>query len=428
MRWTPRLLTLAALLTFVIPTVSTAAEPTGGWKPSSELGEKLSKRSTDRNGGRTFIGSEQQVPDYTLPELLKTEDGESVETAKAWENVRRPEVLELFRKHVYGRAPVGRPENMTFDVYDVDRTAMDGTATRKQVKITFENRGKSLSVNVVMFVPNDRQGPVPAFLLICNRDRENIDPTRKNKVEYWPAEEIVARGYAAVAFFNGEVDPDHFDEFKNGIHGLYDSEKGRSDDSWATLAAWAWGASRVLDYLETDDSIDAKHVGVVGHSRGGKTSLWAGASDERFAMVVSNNSGCGGAALSMRQFGETVGQINRAFPHWFCDNFSKYNENEQNLPVDQHMLIALSAPRLVYVTSSDEDLWADPYGEFLSAKHASPVWKLFGKTGLGAEEMPALNEPIQQGSIGYHIRSGGHGLTLYDWQQFMNFADKHWKK
>ncbi len=415
-----------AVLLCMFPGPAGSQETGQGWLADSAKVESLQAREQARKGKINY--REENVPEYTLPDPFELLDGTKVDSVELWQTRRRPEILELFRKHVYGRAPVGRPEGMTMDVFDLDANAMDGAATRKQVKINFTGKEDGLTMKLVLFLPNKAPKPVPTFLLICNRDPENIDPTRKTEMPFWPAEQVIARGYGIAAFYNGDVDPDKHDEFKNGVHGLFDKPGERPADAWGTIAAWAWGASRAMDYFETDDAVDARRVAVVGHSRGGKTALWAGAEDERFAMVVSNDSGCGGAALSRRCYGETVAQINRSFPHWFCENFKKYNDKEAELPVDQHMLMALVAPRLLCVASADEDLWADPRGEFLSAVGAGPVYGLFGLEGLGTAEMPALDQPVQKGNISYHIRSGGHGLTEYDWQQYMNFADKHWRE
>ena len=381
--------------------------------------------SAEPEAKRFFRPDPPDAPTYILPDLLTAASGKKITTADDWRKIRRPEVLELFRKHMYGRVPA-TPYQKSFKVVHEDPNAMDGAATLKQVDITIAAGGKSLVIHLVLFVPNKVAKPVPTFLLICNRDPGNIDPTRKTKSEFWPAEEVVSRGYGIAAFYNADVDPDKADGFKDGIHGLLDAGE-RPPDAWGTIAAWAWGASRCMDYFETDKDVARDKVAVIGHSRGGKTALWAGAEDERFAIVISNDSGCGGAALSRRCFGETVLRINTSFPHWFCDNFLQYNEKEGDLPIDQHELIALSAPRPVYVASAEKDLWADPRGEFLAAKGADPVYRLLGTEGLPADEMPGLNQPVQ-GTIGYHIRTGEHDVTDYDWACYLDFADKHLKR
>ncbi len=366
--------------------------------------------------------------DLSLPDPLKSLNGVKIATAKDWQANRRAEILELFRANVYGRAPVGRPLKLRFETRETTKTALSGKATRKLVDIHFWGPGGKGTIQLAIFIPNEVPKPAPGFMLICNRPRTNIDPTRKIKSPFWPAERIVERGYVAAAFHNSDLDPDKHDGFKDGVHGIFDpADTPRPPDSWGTIAAWAWGASRVMDYFETDDDIDATQMAVVGHSRGGKTSLWCGAQDQRFALVISNESGCTGAALARRRKGESVKQINQGFPHWFCENYKQFNDRVNELPVDQHELIALMAPRLVYVASASADSWTDPEGEFLSCVHAESVYKLFGLRGLGTDKMPKADQPLHNGHIGYHLRVGTHNLLEYDWNCFMDFADKHWK-
>lgn len=370
------------------------------------------------------------APAFTLPDPLVTNAGRTVTSAEEWKTLRRPEVLELFREHVYGRVPA-TAYRTSFKVTE-DRKAMKGAATLKHVTITIESGGKSLAFDLNVFVPNRVAKPVPAFLLICNRGVENIDPTREKKSEFWPAEEVIARGYAVAAFFNGQIDPDDKQDvaFKDGIHAVLDRGP-RAANAWGTLAAWAWGASRCMDYFETDKDIAHDKVAVVGHSRGGKTALWAAAEDERFAIACSNDSGCGGATLHRHRTKEkeTIAAITRGFPHWFNSNFKSYIGREDALPVDQHMLVALIAPRGACVGSASEDLWADPRGEFLSVAAARPVYQLFGRQALGDKAvMPPIGEPLQGDGAHYHIRDGKHNLTLEDWTAYLDFADKFYRQ
>jgi len=405
---------------------------------------------------------ESQVPEYTLPDPLTTDAGGQVTTASVWRRQRRPEILELFRTHVYGHSPGPLPA-MTFQVTRVTPDALGGKALRKEVSVYFAGTPEGPRMDILIHLPvvtgQERAGaqggrePVPIFLALNFRGNHSIhpDPTiplskswfpndkKSGYVDHratersrgcaasrWPIERILSRGYGLATIYYGDIDPDFDDGFRNGVQPLFyvAGQRKPAPDEWGSIGAWAWGLSRAMDYFATDKAIDPQRVAVLGHSRLGKTALWAGAQDERFAMVISNDSGCGGAALSRRRFGETVRRINTVFPHWFCGNFKQYNDREDALPVDQHELIGLIGPRPVYVASAVEDRWADPRGEYLAAYHAGTVYRLLGKRALPSNGMPPLNRPIMT-TVGYHIRTGKHGVTDFDWQAYLDFADMH---
>jgi hypothetical protein len=389
---------------------------------------------------------ESQVPDYTLPDPLTSATGEPVKTAEAWRTARRPELLQLFSEHVYGAMPPPCPI-AAVETRDFKIGLGEVAAPAQEATLYFRADRSGPAVRVLLVMP-PASGDVrrwPVFLgynfngnhTVCDdtnitlaavwnkqRQRETADAaTRGRSASRWPIANILAHGYALATVYYGDVAPDHPEAFDQGVHGLYPTYQDRSDN-WAAIGGWAWGLSRVLDYLQTQSQIDSRRVAVIGHSRLGKTALWTGATDQRFALVVSNNSGCGGAALARRRMGETVAHINTSFPHWFCRNHHRYNGHEDDLPVDQHELLALIAPRPLYVASATQDRWADPKGEFLAAVAASEVYRLLGTDGLPATQWPAPQTPLI-GRIGYHLRSGKHDVTAYDWERYLNFADRH---
>ncbi|OAI55964.1 acetylxylan esterase [Planctomyces sp. SCGC AG-212-M04] len=402
---------------------------------------------------------ESKVPPYTLPDPLTCQDGSKVTTVEQWKKKRRPELLKMFAELEYGKTPGGAFPRMKFTTKNVKEDAVGGKAVRKEVVVNFTGKEGDPTMTILVYTPKSKP-KAPCFLglnfngnhaveddptitLNTNwmrpgkkddetvKDNRATEASRGKESSRFPVKLIIDRGYALATIYYGDIDPDFDDGFKNGVQPLFykSGQTKPAPDEWGSIGAWAWGLSRALDYLETDPSIDAKHVAVVGHSRLGKTSLWAGAQDERFALVISNDSGACGAALSKRDFGETWKNINDSFPHWLCDNALQFNGKEAELPFDQHELIALMAPRPVYVASATKDLWADPHGEYLAAFHASPVYRLFGLTGIGtdSEEQPPADSPVQKGSIGYHLRTGEHDINAYDWEQYINFADKHFK-
>lgn len=357
------------------------------------------------------------------PKLLTTLQGKPITTAQEWEDIRRPEIVEMFTDKVFGRLPC-KPDNLRFHVEVNDPDALDGAAVLKTVTVSFDGPYGSWSFPFWMFVPQSDQ-PVGALLLICIGTKDDkLDITRKQKSPSWPVEEIVARGYAAVAFHYESLAPDNADCFANSVHTCF--EEQRRSDSWGAIAAWAWGAMRVMDYLQTDPDINKNRVGVVGHSRGAKTALLTGMLDTRFNAVFSNNSGCMGAALTRFKGGESVAQINERFPYWFCDAFRQYDDREREMPFEQHMLLATIAPRLLYVSSATKDEWADPDAELTSVKLAGEVYRLYCMSGIRDSLYPIPDKSYGGAGIGYHRRTGPHGLLISDWMHFIDFLDARW--
>lgn len=402
--------------------------------------------STSYSQDKKVNYEEDKVIPYSLPSILTSQSGVVINNVNDWEEFRRPEILYTFTNHVYGNIP-GILDSMTVRLTE-QGDCLNSLAKRKQVTLTFIKNGKELSTDLLIYLPKSVK-KAPVFLgynfqgnhTVANDKNIFItkswvplnealgvtsnaasEESRGEMSRRWSVEKIIEAGYGLVTLYRGDIDPDK-DNFSDGIHQLFytrDQEKPEQDE-WGTIAAWSWGLSRVMDYIETDEDIDHEKVIVFGHSRLGKASLWAAATDKRFAGCISNNSGAMGAALSRRNFGETVEVINTAFPHWFCGNFKKYSNKEYIMPVDQHMLISLTAPRPVYVTSATEDLWADPIGEFLSAKEASVVYNLYSIPGLSSTIMPKPDSPVI-GEVSYHLRTGIHDVTDYDWEQYIKFA------
>lgn len=384
--------------------------------------------------------------DLSLPDPLESAEGHMVQTREDWEHKRRPEILELFREHVYGYAP-DMSGQVHFEVFDEDRNALGDTAVRKQIRVRVASGGKAVRIDVLVYLPSSAtDGPVPVFAILNFGGNHTVhaDPAiplprshvsekhsppaahRGAKGRRYPIDRIISRGYGLATAYYGDIEPDVPAGYTSGVRALFDSPGPRRPDAWGAVGAWAWGLSRIMDCLERDEEIDDAKVAVAGHSRLGKASLWAGAQDERFSVVIANGSGCTGAALARRRKGETIKAINDRFPHWFCEDYRRYNDRESELPVDQHMLIALMAPRPVYVSSATRDLWADPEGEFLSCVHADPVYSIFGLTGVSVSRMPQPDHALNDGHVAYHVRTGKHDLTEYDWECYLDFTERHW--
>jgi len=392
------------------------------------------------NNNETLVGT------YSLPDPLTLANGEPVRDAETWYQKRRPEIVRLFEENQFGRSPE-RPAGMSFDVFDKGTPALDGKAIRRQVTVCFSPDKDGPKMDILLYLPADANKPAPLLLnLSFSANSSVVDDPGIKPGEVWgrdkkkvPAPKgmnfgrlnvapFLANGIGVASVYYGDIEPDFQGGIQYGIRRLYlePGQTAPAPDEWGAIAAWAWGLSRVMDYLETDKDVDAKRVAIFGVSRLGKTVLWAGARDTRFAMVIASCSGEGGAALSRRNYGETIAHLTAPsrYPYQFCANYQKYSDHVEQFPVDAHMLIALIAPRPVLLQTGDQDTWSDPKGEFLAVVAAGPVYRLLGGQDLGTDQMPPAGQPILH-TIGYYMHSGGHGALPPDWDVFLKFMRIH---
>lgn len=392
----------------------------------------------------SFPAVKQLPAQPQLPDMLVMFNGERVTTRRQWAQQRRPELKALFQHYMYGFMPPA-PRKVRATLEREDKRCLGGKATKKEIAIAYGPAGAP-PIHLLLIVPNKRKGPAPVFVganffgnhgvlddptialpQAPGSDKRCTDEGRGKRVNVWNADLLVRRGYALATFNRSDVDPDKND-FTDGIHPFY-ARKGakRGPHEWGTIAAWAWGLQRVADYLVTDPDIDQTKIVAVGHSRLGKTALLAAAFDERFAMAIPLQAGCGGTAPSRGTIGESVERINTVFPHWFCDEFKKFNQCPERIPFDQHGLVALMAPRPVLFSNAVEDEWANPKGQFEVLLAADPVYRFLGAGGLDAKTMPRLGKLLDS-TLGYFIRTGKHSMSVVDWRAFLAFADKHFRK
>lgn len=405
----------------------------------------------EQKWNRPINYNEKLVSKYILPDALTCIDGTKITNIIEWEQKRRPELLHLFTTYMFGKTPE-RPNKVKWEIINVDKNALGGRAVRKDIRIWLLNHDDNLKLSLQMYLPKEKENiSIPFFLgiaLLPNytvafdpnvnipdsiliADGKKIKAYERGKMkDFWQVDKILSHGYGLATFCYQDVLIDSSISYQEKIykHFYRPNQTYPYPNEWGAIAVWAWATRIVMDYLETDRNVDKKKVALIGHSRLGKTALWTAAQDERFAMVFANNTGCGGAAISRRNFGETLEAINARYPHWFCGNFKQFNERENFLPFDQHELIALIAPRPIYIASAETDYWSDQKGEFLGGKYAESVYKLYGLNGISCDKMPPLNVPCMEGSIGYHIRKGKHTMTEFDWDQYLHFADKYFKK
>ena len=402
---------------------------------------------------------ESAVPAYTALDPLTFANGKPV-TARTWPT-RRAEIIHLFEDNVFGRTPESaRNLPLREHIDERDDHALAGHAIRKQITLYFSAQLEhGPKEHILLYLPAHHSGKVPVILglsfagnqTIVNdpgirlyptwtRPPKSTDPphlelpaesTRGSQTQQWQVEKILARGYGIATIYYGDLEPDYKDAIQLGIRPIFYSagQTAPKPDDWGAIGVWAWGLSRALDYLETDAQVDATRVAVTGHSRLGKAADWAAAQDTRFAALLSTESGKGGQSLSRRVFGETVAHLQHSFPYWFCGNYAKWIDRDTEIPADGNLLLALVAPRPLYVASAEGDQWSDPKGEFLSALSVSRVYELLGKPGLSSATMPAVDQPTDPSRfVAYHVRSGKHDVTAFDWDQYLNFLDAHFGK
>lgn len=363
---------------------------------------------------------EAKVAQYTLPDPLVTISGSKVTTAEEWWKVRRPEILKAYQTEIYGRIPANAPR-VTWKVTETDDTARGGAATLRRVVGKMGDRPDAPTMNLTVYTPAKATGPTPLMLSI------SFGPRFNRPGGFDSIGECLSHGWSYATLAYTDIQPDAYGRFTEGVIGLTlkEGQTQPAADEWGTISAWAWGISRAIDFFETDKTVNAKQISITGASRLGKTVLWAGAQDERVAAVFSVVSGEMGASLIRRDWGETLDDMAQNFGYQFAGNLQKYVGKWNDLPVDQHMLIALCAPRPVYVNGGLTDQWSDPKGEFLSMVAAGPVYKLLGKQDLGTSELPSLDQPLTSGDLAFHYHSSGHTAVPADWKLFLDFADRH---
>jgi len=410
--------------------------PTNAPLPRADAnGNPLRRAAT----GHVSNYDESKVGTYMLPDPLVLANGKPVRSARTWFKVRRPELLKLYDDGIYGGVPASAP-NPTYDVMETDNRALGGLAIHKEVEIQFGKKTNAPVAHLHIYLPADATGPVPLLLHMvffsnppfpdpAANAASAARPRRPGPGEGGPVMNIFAHGYGYATFRYTDIQPDSSDTFHSGVIALTlaPGQAKPAPDKWGTISAWAWGASRALDYLEKDRSVDAKHIALIGHSRLGKTVLLAGARDPRFAIIFSSCAGEMGSSLARRDYGETVDDMAANFPWQFAGNFQKYPGHWNDMPVDTHMIIALNAPHPVFISGGTKDQWADPRGEFLGEVAAGPVYRLVGKRDLGVTDGPPIDTPIITGDLGFHYHTGGHAITASDWNAFLDFADKYFR-